>query len=356
MSTKKSSKRFVLSTDALNSQGFRMLTSGADLSEFNENPILLYNHIRSDSDKKDQILAIGYWDDIMVEDGRITAVPVFDATDEFAMSIYNKVENGTLRMCSAGAEPIETSEDPAHLLPGQTHATVTRWKLKEGSICDIGSNPQALAVQLYQGSAQIQLNETSISKINLMADSKKDEKTAKAADSEKKDEKTAKAADSEKKDEQLNDDEKNEELNDDDREKLLKRLQDLEKENEKLRKQLNDSEEEKKLSRAESLITLSLKEGKISAKQKEHFLKLAQTDFDATKSVLDAMSPHVKLSDRFNAAAATADQDDSREAKIREMSWKDLMRSESDMKYLKANMPETYQLKYRERFGRDPQG
>lgn len=47
-------------------------------------------------------------------------------------------------MASAGLEPQETSPDPALVLPGQTRETVTRCKLVEVSIVDIGSNDDAL--------------------------------------------------------------------------------------------------------------------------------------------------------------------------------------------------------------------
>ena len=50
-------------------------------------------------------------------------------------------------MASAGLEPIETTPDPALVLPGQTRETVTRSKLVEVSIVDIGGNDEAL--QLY---------------------------------------------------------------------------------------------------------------------------------------------------------------------------------------------------------------
>ncbi len=50
-------------------------------------------------------------------------------------------------MASAGLEPTETTPDPALVLPGQTRETVTRSKLIEVSIVDIGGNDEAL--QLY---------------------------------------------------------------------------------------------------------------------------------------------------------------------------------------------------------------
>ncbi|WP_304382063.1 hypothetical protein [Paramuribaculum intestinale] len=79
-----------------------------------------------------------------VEDGKLIGTPVFDQNDDFARQIESKWESGFLRMASAALEPIETSADDALVLPGQTRETVTRSKLVEVSIVDIGGNDEAL--------------------------------------------------------------------------------------------------------------------------------------------------------------------------------------------------------------------
>lgn len=45
---------FVLHDETVNTYGFRMLTSGANLEEFRKNPVILLNH-------KDWELPIGRW-------------------------------------------------------------------------------------------------------------------------------------------------------------------------------------------------------------------------------------------------------------------------------------------------------
>ncbi|MBA3901594.1 MAG: hypothetical protein H0X62_15560, partial [Bacteroidetes bacterium] len=106
----KSTKRFILSNNGLNAQGFRMLSEGVVMDEFDKNPVLLFNHIRPEGNDKNQILPLGYWMDLQIDGEDISAVPFFDESDEFAMKIFNKVENGTLKMCSAGAEPLDISD------------------------------------------------------------------------------------------------------------------------------------------------------------------------------------------------------------------------------------------------------
>lgn len=329
----KSSKRFTISTDAVNAQGFRMLTSGVLLDEFTNNPLLLFNHIRPEGGDANQLLPIGYWDDVEMKDGKITGVPVFDDNDEFAMKIYNKVEHGTLRMCSAGAEPIETSGSQLLVLPGQTHETVTRWRLKEGSICDIGANPEALAVQLYDGNKPIQLSTKYIPKITIkMADDKK----------------TEELSDDEKKLKKLGGDKPREDLSDDEKDEQLKKLQ---AEVKKLKKLLADQEDEKKLNNAKTLVTLAKTEGRITVAQVPHFEKLAQLDYDGTKAVLEAMPVYESIERTLKTTGAV---DKTRLETLSKKSFEELFKSEKDTSFLKLHAPDVYMDKYREKFGKEP--
>ncbi len=128
----------------MNSYGSRVLTSGIDLSQYERNPVLLWMHRRS---WEPGAMPIGKVENLRIEDGKLIGTPVFDQNDDFAKQIESKWDNGFLRMASAGLEPMETTPDPALVLPGQTRETVTRCKLVEVSIVDIGGNDEAL--QLY---------------------------------------------------------------------------------------------------------------------------------------------------------------------------------------------------------------
>lgn len=139
---KKSSKRFTLSSERKNSQGFRVRTAGVELNDFLKNPILLWMHQRPKGENANEILPLGYWDDIKVDGDKITGIPVFDDTDPFAMKIANKVENGTIKMASAGLRPIEFAAENGE-------DWLIKSALVEGTLCDIGSNGDALAVALY---------------------------------------------------------------------------------------------------------------------------------------------------------------------------------------------------------------
>lgn len=172
----KSTKRFTISDDRLNSHGFRMLTDGADISDFIANPIMYWMHVYPTGGKPDELLPIGFWEDIEQKDGKITAVPNFDDGDTFAMKIYGKVEHGTLRACSAGAEPKPNglSVNPADMLPGQTLPTFTKWWLREASICDRGSNAGAVALRV--NGKMVQLADDASEVINSLLLNQKSDK------------------------------------------------------------------------------------------------------------------------------------------------------------------------------------
>ena len=137
-------KEVIISTEAVNSYGSRVLTSGIDLSQYERNPVLLWMHRRS---WEPDAMPIGRIENLRVEGDKLIGTPVFDQADEFAKKIESKWENGFLRMASAALEPTETTADPSLILPGQTRETVVKSKLIEVSIVDIGGNDEAL--QLY---------------------------------------------------------------------------------------------------------------------------------------------------------------------------------------------------------------
>lgn len=133
-------KDVIISTSRLNSYGTRIITSGIDIEQYKRNPILLYMHERRN--------VIGRVENLRFEGDRLIGTPVFDMEDEDAAKIGRKWENGFLNMVSGGFEPVELSNDPQHLLPGQTRSTVMRSVLREVSIADLGSNDDA--IKLYE--------------------------------------------------------------------------------------------------------------------------------------------------------------------------------------------------------------
>lgn len=132
-------KRVRLTNDSLNSYGYRVLTSGVDVSQYERNPLLLYMHERGK--------VIGVMKNIKVEDGEITGEPCFDEATELSRQCKKQWEFGSLRMVSIGFDVLETSGDPKYLLEGQKRPTVTRSRIYEVSVVDIGANDDAIILR-----------------------------------------------------------------------------------------------------------------------------------------------------------------------------------------------------------------
>lgn len=138
----------VISTSSLNSYGTRVLTSGIDIEQYKRNPVLLYMHQRGGH----EYAPIGKIENIHIEGDKLVGELVFDEQDEVGRKIAQKWQNGFLRMVSAGLTIIELSDDPKYLLPGQRRMTITKSKLDEVSVVDIGANDDALALYNAEGS------------------------------------------------------------------------------------------------------------------------------------------------------------------------------------------------------------
>ncbi|WP_161531306.1 hypothetical protein [Riemerella anatipestifer] len=150
--------RFVINDeDVVNCYGYRILTAGIDTTQFMRNPVVLYMHSRGthkvNGPEGNEV--VGRVVKLETKGGQLLADVEFDMEDEFSKKIAGKVERGFLKMSSIGANVIETSSSPEHLLPGQIFETVTKSKLVELSIVDIGGNDNAL--KLHRNGVPIQL-------------------------------------------------------------------------------------------------------------------------------------------------------------------------------------------------------
>lgn len=137
----------VISNSSVNSYGFRVLTSGIDIEQYNRNPIMLFMHNRPyRGDRNEVMLPIGTLENLRVEADELIGTLKFDEVDDFSKTIKAKWDAGTLKMVSPGLEPKERSSDPIYILPGQRYETVTKSKLIEVSVVDLGANDDALAL------------------------------------------------------------------------------------------------------------------------------------------------------------------------------------------------------------------
>lgn len=317
-------KTFVLSDESINSYGFRVLTEGINLENFKNNPIMLWNHTRSWSDKENQVLPIGTWKNIRVENGRLLAESEFDMDDEFAKKIALKVKKGILKMASIGICINEESDDKKYIVSGQMRKTVTRCTLREVSIVDIGSNANALA--LYDNDGNIV--ELSVHKQNCpvgLVNNKMNKKTSMNKIALK-----------------LGLPETASE------EEIVAKIEEREKSSneQKLRDRITELENEKKAANKkaiENLVDAAITEKKITTDKKNHFVDLGEkVGFESLKSTFDCMNASIKPNDIIgNGGVKSSDK------KFSEM-------SESELKNLRDSDIESYSTLYEQEFGMKP--
>ena len=132
-------KRVRITNSSVNSYGTRVLTAGLDISQYERNPVLLYMHERG--------TVIGYMKDLRLEGDELTGEPVFDEASELSQRCKKQWDFGSLRMVSIGIDIIETSESPEHIFQGQSRPTITKSKLDEVSVVDIGANDDAIVLK-----------------------------------------------------------------------------------------------------------------------------------------------------------------------------------------------------------------
>jgi hypothetical protein len=137
---KKLDKEFRLTDSSVNCYGFRLLTSGYQLADYQRNPIGYYMHDRA-------LGIIVKWDDLRIDGDAVFGKPVINMSHPRALQTVDEIENGFLNAASVGhIVAIEFSDAPELKVPGQDGVTVTKWFNRECSLVDIPGNMNALAL------------------------------------------------------------------------------------------------------------------------------------------------------------------------------------------------------------------
>lgn len=324
-------KEVIISTSGLNCYGGRVLTSGIDLTQFQKNPLLLWMHRRSfDRDA----MPIGRIDNLRTDGDRLIGTPVFDQNDEFAKKIESKWENGFLRMASAGIEIIETSDAPEHLLQGQTRRTITRCRLEEVSIVDMGGNDEAL--QLYDRSGKVlklaagEDNDA----LPLLAPEKKDDPSGTAPDG-KDNNQTNKSTQS-----------MNKEI------LQLLGLSETATEQEavgalRLLKEKADKVETLQLASITAVVDGAIAEKRITADKKDHFVNIGKAaGIDSLRETLSLMQPVRKPTEVIHQTDAPRDDEPKTYAKLSDV-------PADQLEKLREERPQDYERLYKAEYGHD---
>ena len=155
-------KRVRISNNSLNSYGSRVLTEGMDVQQYCRNPVLLYMHERGN--------VIGYVKDLKVDNDEVTGELMFDEATPLSKQCKKQWEFGSLKMVSVGIDIVEESEDPEVIVPGQKYKTITKSKLFEVSVVDIGANDDAIVMR--KNGEQITLGKDGKNPLTLLSNNK----------------------------------------------------------------------------------------------------------------------------------------------------------------------------------------
>lgn len=311
-------KRVRITNSNVNSYGTRVLTSGLDISQYERNPVLLYMHERGE--------VIGYIKDLQLEGDELTGEPVFDEASELSQRCKKQWEFGSLRMVSIGIDIIETSESQEHLLPGQTRPTITKSKLDEVSVVDIGANDDAIVLKkdgrrVYSENINevLCLMKTSVNKQNKNQQEMEKEEKGGTTGTQKEEKATSPSV-----------------------EQLQKENDDLKEQVKTLQKEID----ELKLAGITASVDKAIAEKRLDADKKEKFIELGKkVGVEALEGILSTMTPKAKLTATLNGGRAkeTAPSDG-----LTAEGWKTLYDVPAEkMMELRNERPEEYQRLYK---------
>ena len=279
-------KRVRLTNDSLNAYRTRVLTAGMDIEQFERNPVLLWMHQRGE--------VIGIVTDIRREGDEITGVLQFDEASELSQKCKKQWEFGSLRMVSVGIDILEWDEDPTLYVEGQQLATISRSKLTEVSLVDIGANDDAL-VLTHKGKAldfakdgyqPLPLAKPTDPAIQTNLQNQPNSSTPNQ--SKTMDQKVLALSLG------LPETATEQDIN-----AKLKELQAAAAETENLR----EEQEKMKLAQLEAEVDKAIAEKRIEDKMRAHFVETGKTiGLEALKTTLSAISPRMKLSKTLNSS------------------------------------------------------
>lgn len=302
-------KRARLTDDSLNSHGSRVLTAGVDTTQYARNPVLLYMHERGK--------VIGYIKDIEVKDGEITGEPVFDCATELSKQCKKQWEVGSLRMVSIGIDILEVSEDPETLVTGQTAPTITKSRIFETSIVDIGANDNAIVMR--RDGKQITLGKDSDNPLPLL--SHKPQKTTNQMEFKAI---ALKLGLPETADESA----------------ILTKIGELQNTASEVAT-LKKDKEDLTLAQVTAAVDAAIKENRLTVDKKEHFINLGKTiGIETLKATLDAMSPAARLSRTINQSSGTVPATPKAYTKLSEV-------PEDELLKMRGEDPDEYRCLYK---------
>jgi len=261
-----------------NEYGFVVNNLGIDVSEFLQNPVCLYEH-------EDDYPSIGRWSNLRIEGSKYIATLTFDEADPFAAELKRKYEGGFMSACSKSfcIEEYELIEMGGEVVP-----VVTKCRLKEISLVNVGANPSSVKLSLPK------MKKGDIFKLSydFSKSSKKREENFNTKISMKKVFLALGISESATE------------------EQAVSAINKLLAEKSELQQSFDEFKAKVQAEKVDTLITEGIKSKKITALEGEKLKKLALVDFESVKDIIDAKQPYKpakELIEEANAKEATAE-------------------------------------------------
>lgn len=275
-----------------NSYGFRILTAGISLKRFNKNPIMLNQHWNSTSN------VLGKWENLKVEKDLLLGEPVFDVADEEALKVSGKVDRGFINSCSMG---ITFKREDLKIIG--TELIMEKCELYECSIVAVPSN--ANSIRLYAENGELLKDDEvkqlclSLQPVNELETPNENQTLEFNTIDMKKITLSLAVLTA------LSFDKATPEV---DVETVEAAVLKLSNENATLKAEklkLEAANESAKAQAIEDWANLSVKEGRINEPQKQHWVDLANNNFELAKTTMATIPAKVTLSDKVVPGATT---------------------------------------------------
>lgn len=133
-------KTFVLSDESINTYGFWVVLAGMDLSGVQKNCPLYYEH-------RTWEIPCGHVENIRLKNSQVLGDIVIEGGNDVEKEYIRKIENGDIKGCSFGIDPVEWSEAAENIKQGQTRATLSKCQPYEVSLAPLPGNKNALALR-----------------------------------------------------------------------------------------------------------------------------------------------------------------------------------------------------------------
>jgi hypothetical protein len=343
---------FILIDESVVQYGFRVLMAGLDLEGFKKNPVMLFMHSRAESGclsgalDKDAVLPIGKWYDIRKDGDKLLAKPEFDDDDDFAQRIEKKVKKGYLNAASISLEPIAVSDEEDLKLAGQRGPTVTKSSIGEASIVDMPNCKNALAIRNSAGrnitlSASEESTEALSYLTSLIQTDNMDRKLLatklglpeNASDADISAKLTAVMGEAAK-------------ITD-----INAEVVKLKGDKQELETKLSGLENEAKEAKVNNLVDGAIAAKKLTAADRDKYVKLAKADYETTKELIESMKGFDGLQNTLSGSSSDTNNVELQE--LVKLTGRELY-MQGKFERLQQLSAAHYKVKYKEYFGSEP--